>query len=80
MKRSPSAAGERVSHIGQGALGLDGVSLGMRPSAGWKRVHMPVAYAVRLDGAARHLLAVQRSSGDSQQDWQGLLQICIAAD
>lgn len=54
-------------------LFLDGVSLRMRRPAGRKRVHMLVAYAVRLDGT-RHLLAFQRSSGESQQAWEGLLQ------
>src|SRR5436305_4188028 len=45
----------------------------MRRPAGRKRVHMLVAYAVKLDGT-RHLLAFQRSSGESQQAWEGLLQ------
>jgi putative transposase len=54
-------------------LFLDGVSLRMRRPAGRKRVHMLVAYAVRLDGT-RHLLAFQRSSGESQHAWEGLLQ------
>ena len=46
-------------------LFLDGVSLRMRRPGGRKRVHMLVAYAVKLDGT-RHLLAFQRSSGESQ--------------
>jgi len=54
-------------------LFLDGVSLRMRRPAGRKRVHMLVACAVRLDGT-RHLLAFQRSSGESQHAWEGLLQ------
>lgn len=54
-------------------LFLDGVSLRMRRPAGRKRVHMLVAYAVQMDGT-RHLLALQRSSGESQQAWEGLLQ------
>ena len=54
-------------------LFLDGVSLRMRQPSGRKRVHMLVAYAVKLDGT-RHLLAFQRSSGESQQAWEGLLR------
>jgi putative transposase len=54
-------------------LFLDGVSLRMWRPAGRKRVHMLVAYAVKLDGT-RDLLASQRSSGESQQAWEGLLQ------
>jgi len=54
-------------------LFLDGVSLRMRRPAGRKRVHMLVVYAVKLDGT-RHLLAFQRSSGESQQAWEGLLR------
>jgi putative transposase len=54
-------------------LFLDGVSLRMRRPSGRKRVHMLVAYAVKLDGT-RHLLAFQRSSGESQQAWEGLLR------
>jgi len=41
--------------------------------AGRKRVHMLVAYAIKLDGT-RHLLTFQRSSGESQQAWEGLLR------
>jgi len=54
-------------------LFLDGVSLRMRQPAGRKRVHMLVAYGVRADGT-RHLLAFLRSRGESQADWEGLLQ------
>jgi putative transposase len=53
-------------------LFLDGVSLRIRRPGGRKRVQMLVAYAVKLDGT-RHLLAFQRSSGESQQAWEGLL-------
>src|SRR5207248_11142226 len=38
-----------------------------------KRVQMLVAYGVRRDGR-RHLLAFLRSQGESQADWEGLLQ------
>lgn len=54
-------------------LFLDGVSLRMRRPAGPKRVHMLVAYGVRQDGT-RHLLAFLRSRGESQADWEGLLE------
>jgi putative transposase len=54
-------------------LFLDGVSLRMRRPGSVKRVHMLVAYGVRVDGS-RQLLAFQRSSGESQADWEGLLQ------
>src|SRR5271166_5863009 len=54
-------------------LFLDGVSLHMRRAAGRKRVHMLVAYGVRQDGT-RHLLAFLRSRGESQADWEGLLE------
>ncbi len=54
-------------------LFLDGVSLRMRRPGGRKRVHMLVAYGVKQDGT-RHLLAFQRSSGESQAAWEGLLQ------
>src|SRR5712692_2853865 len=56
-----------------GYLFLDGVSLRMRRPAGRKRVQMLVAYGVRRDGT-RHLLAFLRSQGESQADWEGLLQ------
>lgn len=45
----------------------------MRRPAGRKRVQMLVAYGVRRDGS-RQLLAFQRSSGESQAAWEGLLQ------
>src|SRR6267143_4493441 len=54
-------------------LFLDGVSLRVRCPAGRKRVHMLVAYGIRRDGT-RHLLAFMRSQGESQSDWEGLLQ------
>jgi putative transposase len=54
-------------------LFLDGVSLRMRRPGGRNAVHMLVVYGVKLDGT-RHLLAFQRSSGESQQAWEGLLQ------
>ena len=54
-------------------LFLDGVSLRMRRPGGRKRVHMLVAYGVKQDGT-RHLLAFQRTSGESQASWEGLLQ------
>ncbi len=54
-------------------LFLDGVSLRVRRPAGRKRVQMLVAYGVRRDGT-RHLLAFLRSQGESQADWEALLQ------
>jgi putative transposase len=54
-------------------LFLDGVSLRVRRPAGRKRVQMLVAYGVRRDGT-RHLLAFLRSQGESQAEWEGLLQ------
>ena len=54
-------------------LFLDGVSLRMRRPTGRQRVHMLVAYGVRREGT-RHLLAFLRSRGESQADWEGLLQ------
>jgi putative transposase len=54
-------------------LFLDGVSLRVRRPTGRKRVQMLVAYGVRRDGT-RHLLAFLRSQGESQADWEGLLQ------
>jgi len=54
-------------------LFLDGVSLKVRRPSGRKRVHMLVAYAVRRDGS-RQLLAFLRSQGESQAEWEGLLQ------
>jgi putative transposase len=54
-------------------LFLDGVSLRVRRPGGCKRVHMLVAYGVRVDGS-RQLLGFLRSSGESQAAWEGLLQ------
>jgi len=54
-------------------LFLDGVSLRMRRAGGRKRVHLLVAYGVRQDGT-RHRLAFLRSRGESQADWEGLLE------
>ncbi len=54
-------------------LFLDGVSLRVRRPAGCKRVHMLAAYGVRRDGT-RQLLAFLRSQGESQADWEALLQ------
>jgi len=54
-------------------LFLDGVSLRVRRASGRKRVQMLVAYGVRQDGS-RRLLAFLRSRGESQADWEGLLQ------
>src|SRR6202521_462874 len=54
-------------------LFLDGVSLRMRRPTGRKQVHMLVAYGVRQDGT-RHLLAFLRSRGESQTDWECLLE------
>jgi hypothetical protein len=46
---------------------------GAASGGGRKRVQMLVAYGVRRDGT-RHLLAFLRSPGESQADWEGLLQ------
>jgi putative transposase len=54
-------------------LFLDGVSLRVRRPTGRKCVHMLVAYGVRRDGS-RQLLAFMRSQGESQADWEGLLE------
>jgi len=54
-------------------LFLDGVSLRVRRPTGRKRVHMLVAYGVRRDGT-RQLLAFVHSQGESQAEWEGLLQ------
>ena len=54
-------------------LFLDGVSLRVRRPTGRKQVQMLVAYGIRRDGS-RHLLAFLRSQGESQGDWEGLLQ------
>jgi len=53
-------------------LFLDGVSLRVRRPGGRKRVQMLVAYGVGADGQ-RRLLGFQRSQGESQQAWEGLL-------
>lgn len=53
-------------------LFLDGVSLRVRRPGGRKRVQMLVAYGVGKDGR-RRLLGFQRSQGESQQAWEGLL-------
>jgi len=53
-------------------LFLDGVSLRVRRPGGRKRVHMLVAYGVRRDGS-RQLLAFLRTRGESQVDWEALL-------
>src|SRR5947209_8887292 len=54
-------------------LFLDGVSWRVRRPRGRKQVQMLVAYGIRRDGT-RHLLAFLRSQGESQSDWEGLLQ------
>ncbi|MBV9625575.1 MAG: IS256 family transposase [Acidobacteria bacterium] len=54
-------------------LFLDGVSLRVRRPSGRKRVQMLVAYGVKKDGR-RQLLAFMRSrGGESQADWEALL-------
>ena len=53
-------------------LFLDGVSLRVRRPSGRKRVQMLVAYGVKKDGR-RQLLAFLRSQGESQGDWEALL-------
>src|SRR5215831_7314851 len=53
-------------------LFLDGVSLRVRRPSGRQRVHMLVAYGVRRDGS-RQLLAFLRTRGESQTDWEALL-------
>jgi transposase-like protein len=53
-------------------LFLDGVSLRVRRPAGRKRVQMLVAYGVKRDGR-RQLLAFLRTRGESQADWEALL-------
>jgi putative transposase len=53
-------------------LFLDGVSLRVRRPMGRKRVQMLVAYGVRRDGS-RQLLAFLRTRGESQADWEALL-------
>jgi putative transposase len=54
-------------------LFLDGVSLRVRRPSGRQRVQMLVAYGVRRDGT-RQLLAFLQTRGESQADWEGLLQ------
>jgi putative transposase len=54
-------------------LFLDGVSLRVRRPTGRKQVQMLVAYGIRQDGS-RRLLAFLRSQGESQADWEALLQ------
>jgi putative transposase len=54
-------------------LFLDGVSLRVRRPAGRQRVQMLVAYGVRRNGT-RQLLAFLRTKGESQADWESLLQ------
>ena len=53
-------------------LFLDGVSLRVRQCAGRKRVQMLVAYGVKRDGQ-RQLLAFLHTRGESQADWESLL-------
>lgn len=53
-------------------LFLDGISLRVRRPSGRKRVQMLVAYGVKMDGR-RELLAFLRTHGESQADWEGLL-------
>ena len=53
-------------------LFLDGVSLRVRRPSGRKRVQMLVAYGVQGDGQ-RQLLAFLRTRGESQADWEALL-------
>jgi transposase-like protein len=55
-----------------GYLFLDGVNLKVRRPAGRQCVQMLVAYGVRLDGT-RQLLAFLRTKGESQADWEALL-------
>jgi putative transposase len=54
-------------------LFLDGVSLRVRRPAGRQRVQMLVAYGIGRDGT-RQLLAFLRTRGESQADWEALLQ------
>ena len=54
-------------------LFLDGVSLRVRRPSGRQRVQMLVVYGVRPDGA-RQLLAFLQTRGESQADWEALLQ------
>jgi putative transposase len=52
---------------------LDGVNLKVRRPAGRQCVQMLVAYGVRPDGT-RQLLAFLRTKGESQADWEALLE------
>ena len=52
---------------------LDGVSLRVRRPSGRQRVQMLLAYGVRRDGT-RQLLAFLQTRGESQADWEALLQ------
>ena len=54
-------------------LFLDGVNLKVRRPAGRQCVQMLVAYGVRPD-RTRQLLAFLRTKGESQADWEALLQ------
>lgn len=54
-------------------LFLDGVNLRVRRPAGRQRVQMLVAYGVRPD-RTRQLLAFLRTKGESQADWEALLE------
>ena len=54
-------------------LFLDGVNLKVRRPAGRQCVQMLVAYGVRQD-KRRELLAFLRTKGESQADWEALLQ------
>ena len=53
-------------------LFLDGVNLKVRRPAGRQCVQMLVAYGVRLDGT-RQLLGFLRTRGESQANWEALL-------
>jgi len=54
-------------------LFLDGVNLKVRRPAGRQCVQMLVAYGVGQDGT-RQLLAFLRTKGESQADWEALLE------
>jgi hypothetical protein len=58
-------------------LFLDGVSLRVRRPSGRQRVQMLVAYGVRRDGT-RQLLAFLQTRGESQSDWEALLQDLVS--
>ena len=55
-------------------LFLDGVALKVRRPAGRQHVQMLVAYGVRQNGN-RQLLAFLRTKGESQADWEALLNV-----